>query len=283
MAEPQLIVAPEIPPSLARVHPPTREPLRVGAVQEAWHPDPEEHADALGRRERQVESAHPDPAPTAPERRAVLRIAPSEHATQILSLHGPVEPEAGAERTEPVLYLSFGDDSIGSPDRRWRSMTTVLETTGRDMTRSEYLEFYAAAETGRIVSICFSERFVVPSAIVAGKLRALASQVAAVRLDFFQPPERRIEAIGPSAHAQGAPVGFQRDLGVVCIATAGCHLLVARDAVHRSRRWREAQVQVPLPGGELAQATDGDDVLHRATVQETSAQPPGSSGSGRNG
>ncbi|HEX6940539.1 MAG TPA: hypothetical protein VF158_14075 [Longimicrobiales bacterium] len=55
---------------------------------------------------------------------------------------------AGAERTEPVLYLSFGDAASATGERRWRSMTTVLETTGRDMTRSEYLEFYAASPQG---------------------------------------------------------------------------------------------------------------------------------------
>jgi N-carbamoylputrescine amidase len=35
------------PPSLARVEEPTRPPLRVGAVQHRWHPDPEEHRAAL--------------------------------------------------------------------------------------------------------------------------------------------------------------------------------------------------------------------------------------------
>ena len=33
--------------SFARVEPPTREPLRVGAVQQRWHEDPEEHREAL--------------------------------------------------------------------------------------------------------------------------------------------------------------------------------------------------------------------------------------------
>src|SRR3954452_16525123 len=35
------------PPSPARVHEPTRPPLRVGAVQHRWHPDPAEHEAAL--------------------------------------------------------------------------------------------------------------------------------------------------------------------------------------------------------------------------------------------
>ncbi len=71
-------------------------------------------------------------------------------------VYGPLLPRqidqqisvAGTERTEPVLYLSFGRGSEPPGERRWRSMTTVLETTGRDMTRSEYLEFYAATADG---------------------------------------------------------------------------------------------------------------------------------------
>jgi N-carbamoylputrescine amidase len=35
------------PESLARVNPPEREPLRVGLVQQRWHPDPGEHRAAL--------------------------------------------------------------------------------------------------------------------------------------------------------------------------------------------------------------------------------------------
>jgi N-carbamoylputrescine amidase len=37
----------EPPESYARVHEPTRPPLRVGAVQQRWHPDPDEHRAAL--------------------------------------------------------------------------------------------------------------------------------------------------------------------------------------------------------------------------------------------
>jgi len=50
MAEPRLITAIDsVPPSLARVEAPTRPPFRIGAVQEAWHPDADEHAAALER------------------------------------------------------------------------------------------------------------------------------------------------------------------------------------------------------------------------------------------
>jgi N-carbamoylputrescine amidase len=49
MSEPRLLTGYDVPPSLARVDPPVRAPLRVAAVQERWHPDPEEHAAALRR------------------------------------------------------------------------------------------------------------------------------------------------------------------------------------------------------------------------------------------
>jgi N-carbamoylputrescine amidase len=39
----------EPPPSWARVDAPTRPPLRVGAVQHRWHPDPSENRDALAQ------------------------------------------------------------------------------------------------------------------------------------------------------------------------------------------------------------------------------------------
>jgi N-carbamoylputrescine amidase len=44
---PQLVTAYGPPPSPARTRPATRPPLRIGAVQERWHPDPEEHRSAL--------------------------------------------------------------------------------------------------------------------------------------------------------------------------------------------------------------------------------------------
>ena len=49
MSEPTLITGYDVPRSLARVHPPRRGPFRVGAVQERWHADPEEHAATLLR------------------------------------------------------------------------------------------------------------------------------------------------------------------------------------------------------------------------------------------
>jgi N-carbamoylputrescine amidase len=44
---PQLLTAYPPPPSPARTRPSERAPLRVGLVQERWHPDPGEHQEAL--------------------------------------------------------------------------------------------------------------------------------------------------------------------------------------------------------------------------------------------
>jgi N-carbamoylputrescine amidase len=46
-SEPRLLTVLEPPESPARTRPPERAPLRVGLVQERWHPDAEEHEEAL--------------------------------------------------------------------------------------------------------------------------------------------------------------------------------------------------------------------------------------------
>jgi N-carbamoylputrescine amidase len=43
----ELIAAYDVPPSPARTRPPRRRPFRIAAVQHRWHPDPDEHAQAL--------------------------------------------------------------------------------------------------------------------------------------------------------------------------------------------------------------------------------------------
>ncbi|HEX9108273.1 MAG TPA: hypothetical protein VF832_13615, partial [Longimicrobiales bacterium] len=54
----------------------------------------------------------------------------------------------GSTTGEQVLWLSMGGDTLppeyghATQQLRWRSITTELSTTGRDMSRSEYLEFY---------------------------------------------------------------------------------------------------------------------------------------------
>src|SRR5947209_9183587 len=43
----ELVTSGPPPPSPARTRPPEREPVRVGLVQNRWHPDPGEHEEAL--------------------------------------------------------------------------------------------------------------------------------------------------------------------------------------------------------------------------------------------
>ena len=69
----------------------------------------------------------------------------------------------GNELPEPVMWLTFGRTAgtkapplpPAGDDRRWRSITTVLSTTGRDMTRAEYLEFYVSAERSEPLALIF--------------------------------------------------------------------------------------------------------------------------------
>jgi hypothetical protein len=56
---------------------------------------------------------------------------------------------AGSRVAERVMYLTMGGGiRPPAPAPHWRSLTTVLSTTGRDLSRSEYLEFYAATHDG---------------------------------------------------------------------------------------------------------------------------------------
>jgi len=52
---------------------------------------------------------------------------------------------AGTETRQTGLRLTFaGGDGGGLEQERWRSITTSLSSTGTDLTRSDFLEFYAA-------------------------------------------------------------------------------------------------------------------------------------------
>ncbi|MBR9991361.1 MAG: hypothetical protein KFH98_16475 [Gemmatimonadetes bacterium] len=68
----------------------------------------------------------------------------------------------GTDRPEQVMWMTWGQNpNTPSPlpppgdDRRWRSVTTLLSTTGRDMSRSEYLEFYVSAGDHEPLALIF--------------------------------------------------------------------------------------------------------------------------------
>jgi hypothetical protein len=60
---------------------------------------------------------------------------------------------AGRGLLESVLWFSFGDSTAPAGTPLWRSLTTPLSTTGRDLSRAEYLEFYAFTQPGETFSL----------------------------------------------------------------------------------------------------------------------------------
>lgn len=54
---------------------------------------------------------------------------------------------AGTPTRENTMWLTFGEANKPKDGRHWRSITSVLSTTGLDLTRSEYLEFYVKTGT----------------------------------------------------------------------------------------------------------------------------------------
>ncbi|HEX2168147.1 MAG TPA: hypothetical protein VHG09_13015, partial [Longimicrobiales bacterium] len=68
----------------------------------------------------------------------------------------------GTDRPEQVMWLTFGRgpeevSPLPPPTdaRRWRSITTLLSTTGRDMSRSEYIELYVSAGAQEPLALIF--------------------------------------------------------------------------------------------------------------------------------
>ena len=88
-----------------------------------------------------------------------------------------------------------------------------------------------------------------------------ALQIALEGLDFLDLCVRKIETIGPSAHAQMPILAADGDLGLIARAAPRRHALVAGNALLRGGRGREAQVQVALPGRVIAQRAHGDGVV----------------------
>ncbi|MGH7504218.1 MAG: cell surface protein SprA, partial [Longimicrobiales bacterium] len=62
---------------------------------------------------------------------------------------------AGNQLPEPVMWLTFANPATPPGERVWRSITTVLSSTGRDLTRSEYLEFYVSAGGDQPLALVF--------------------------------------------------------------------------------------------------------------------------------
>ncbi len=61
----------------------------------------------------------------------------------------------GNQLPEPAMWLTFGDHNNVTGQTVWRSITTVLSTTGRDMTRDEYFEFYVSEGGAEPMALIF--------------------------------------------------------------------------------------------------------------------------------
>ena len=86
------------PPSLSRVKPATRKPLRVGLVQTKWHADPTEHlevlAEGIAAAKRLTRAALDRPLSEglSEERRAFLQVTATDSARAALeAARQPVE------------------------------------------------------------------------------------------------------------------------------------------------------------------------------------------------
>ncbi len=99
MSEPiQLITGYVIPQSPARTRAPEREPVRVGLVQHRWHPDPDEHAEALAEG---------------------IRIAASEGARLVCLQELTLSPYFAITPDGPAAAGASPEDLESGPTLRW--------------------------------------------------------------------------------------------------------------------------------------------------------------------
>jgi len=134
-----------VPPSPARTRPPTRTPFRVGAVQDRWHPDPEEHRASL---RDGVETAS----------RAGARLVCLQELTlspYFAALAGG--PEAAGTRPEPI------EDG---PTRRF--VTELAQASGVFVSASMYEADDSVTPRGYNTAICIS-----PSGDLVARTRKL--------------------------------------------------------------------------------------------------------------
>ncbi|MGH7444564.1 MAG: cell surface protein SprA, partial [Longimicrobiales bacterium] len=78
--------------------------------------------------------------------------------------------------SEPAMWITFGNETTPPDLPLWRSMTTVLSTTGRDFTRTEYLEFYVRARFDQPRALVFDIGTVGEDAFYFDSLGALNGQ-----------------------------------------------------------------------------------------------------------
>ncbi|MEO5510338.1 MAG: hypothetical protein ABIV28_05295, partial [Longimicrobiales bacterium] len=82
----------------------------------------------------------------------------------------------GKEAYDYGLILNFSDAKAPAGERVWRSITTTLSTSGTDMSRSEYLEFYVRAGTTAPLALIFDIGTVSEDAFYIDSLRRTNGQ-----------------------------------------------------------------------------------------------------------
>jgi hypothetical protein len=115
---------------------------------------------------------------------------------------------AGNELPEPVMWLTLGDSAKLMLGERWRSITTVLSTTGSDLTRSEYIEFYVRTPEAKGKSIILDIGNVSEDAFyfdAAGKLNDVYPDGTRWGLDVLDAEARLVdrEIWGPDKDERG--------------------------------------------------------------------------------
>jgi hypothetical protein len=91
-----------------------------------------------------------------------------------------------------------------------------------------------------------------------------AGKLAAVGLDLFKQVLRRVVAVGAAAHRERPVLAAERHLGLVAGTAPAGDDTMSGDAFLGCGRGREAQVEVALFGGELAQRPHCNDVTQAA-------------------
>jgi N-carbamoylputrescine amidase len=168
MAELQLIEKIGIEHSPARTRAPGREPLRIGAVQQAWHPDPDEHREGLA---------------------AGIRIAASRGASLVCLQELTLSPYFAVDPAGPQEVGAEPEELPGGPTFQFAA--SMAAETGVHV----HASLYERAEAGD--GLGFNTAIVVaPDGTLVGKTRKLHIPITAGYYEdrYFRP--------GP---AEGAP------------------------------------------------------------------------------
>jgi N-carbamoylputrescine amidase len=164
-------------PSPARVDPPTRQPFRIGLVQERWHPDPAEHEEALA---------------------GGVRIAAEQGARLVCLQELTLSPYFAVTAGGPEEAGAVAEELPGGPTSRFAAR--VAGETGVHVHASLY-ERSPSGGLGFNTAICVS-----PSGELIGRTRKQHIPVTAGYYEdrYFAPGDSGYPVVG----VDGAQFGF---------------------------------------------------------------------------